>query len=346
MWQRICHVLRRFSHLDWTGRGIGFLYIPALFYFLCRHLVSNPISILLRVNIGESFRGLEEDKHAIYGMLDSKYVPHTLRFSAGCSEKEVLDLIGKNKLSYPLIFKPNIGLRGLGVQKILSREDIGPYLASIRGDILVQAYIDFPMEIAVFYYRYPHQARGRILSLYSRKPLFVRGDGVSTVRDLLLRDPYKYRFLSRVREYNAGLLDEIPPASGTDYVVLPMGNHSYGAQIQDLRKRITPRLEKVIGDLSRPIRGFHVGRFDIKCRSLSELEEGKAFKVLELNGVCSEQGHIYEPGYGYFRAMKDLIKQLRITSAIAQELKNTSILPPSREQKKRLLRHALNFLIP
>ena len=45
--------------------------------------------------------------------------------------------------------------------------------------------------------------------------------------------------------------------------------------------------------------------------TLEELEQGKNFAVVELNGAASEPTHIYDPQHSIFFAWKELTRHIR-----------------------------------
>ena len=61
-----------------------------------------------------------ESKKEIYDLIPETYYPKTVLIKSGTSLEEVNDVIIKNKIEFPFIAKPDIGLRGTAVKK---RED-------------------------------------------------------------------------------------------------------------------------------------------------------------------------------------------------------------------------------
>src|SRR6266516_4284600 len=60
---------------------------------------------------------LMESKKEIYDLIPSQYYPKTLFFKAGSSVYKVLKDIENQKIKFPLIGKPDIGMQGLAVKK-------------------------------------------------------------------------------------------------------------------------------------------------------------------------------------------------------------------------------------
>jgi len=88
-----------------------------------------------------------------------------------------------------MIAKPDIGERGTAVEKINSEEELKSYLEYHKNDLLIQEYINFEIELGIFYYRFPDQESGTISSVVRKDFLKVMGDGQSSLRDLMAKYP-------------------------------------------------------------------------------------------------------------------------------------------------------------
>ena len=78
---------------------------------------------------------------------------------------------------------------------------------------------------------------------------------------------------------------------------------------------INPQLNESFDSISKGIKDFYYGRYDVKANSLTDLYEGKV-KIMEVNGVNSEPAHIYGPKVKLFRAYKDLFHYWRTLGRI------------------------------
>jgi carbamoylphosphate synthase large subunit len=94
-------------------------------------------------------------------------------------------------LSLPVVAKPDLGCRGVGVKLVRTAEDLQAYLDSFpRGAAyLLQRLVPHEGEAGVFYVRRPGQTRGRIVSITLKYFPHVIGDGKRTLRELILADP-------------------------------------------------------------------------------------------------------------------------------------------------------------
>jgi hypothetical protein len=84
-------------------------------------------------------------------------------------------------------------------------------------------------------------------------------------------------------------------------------------------------LTNVINEMCIQIDGFYFGRLDIMYNSIEELEAGKNFQVVEINGAASEPTHIYDPKHSIFFAWKELIKHINIMYKISVENHKTGL---------------------
>lgn len=98
------------------------------------------------------------------------------------------------------------------------------------------------------------------------------------------------------------------PAAGERVHLFEIGFYSQDATFADRRDLRTFALERRIEAISRAHPGFFVGRFDVIAPSADALRRAR-FQVIELNGVVSEQTHIYDPATGIAQAFGVLRRQ-------------------------------------
>jgi hypothetical protein len=250
-----------------------------------------------------------ESKKEIYDIIPQKYYPTTILVTEGTPTAEVQTLIEKNQIQFPLIAKPDIGLRGGGVKKIESVTDLNEYATKANFDYLVQNLIPYAEEVGIFYVRYPHEKLGRITGIVSKEFLIITGDGKSTMEELIKQNPrYELQLKVLKQEYGAQLQEVIPLNEKVNLV--PYGNHARGAKFVDGSHWITPQLTQAINEMCLQIPGFYFGRLDIMYNTMAELQEGRNFAVVELNGAASEPTHIYDPKHSIFFAWKELARHI------------------------------------
>ncbi len=218
-------------------------------------------------------------------------------------------------ISYPLILKPDVGQRGVGVKLIRDERQANDYLKSINAPMICQRYAPGPNEVGIFYYRLPNEPRGRILSITEKVFPVIVGDGVRTVEELIWADS-RARFIAD--RYLARLdsrRDEILPKGGTLKLV-EAGNHAQGCIFQDGMHFCSKELERRIDEISRKLSGFFIGRYDIRYSSEIDLRAGRNFQIIELNGAAAEATSIYDARNSLWRAYRSLFRQWNLVFAI------------------------------
>lgn len=259
-----------------------------------------------------------ESKTEIYNLIPQQYYPKTELIKEGTSYEKAMDIINERGIQYPLIAKPDIGLRGSAVKKIHSPEELRSYSEKAHFDYLLQDLIPYSNEIGVFYVRYPHEKEGRITGIVAKEFLIVTGDGVATIEELIKRNPrYELQLKALKREYGNKL--STIPSQGEKINLVPYGNHARGAKFIDGSELITPGLNAALNKICLQIDGFYFGRIDLMYNSLGELERGEHFSIIELNGAGSEPTHIYDPKHSIFFAWKELFRHITYMFEISVE---------------------------
>ena len=82
-----------------------------------------------------------ESKKDIYDLIPQKFYPRTFQFKAGTSEYEVLRKLLGSKINFPLVGKPDIGMRGMAVKKLNNFNELYEYILSSKVDFLIQEFI-------------------------------------------------------------------------------------------------------------------------------------------------------------------------------------------------------------
>lgn len=250
-----------------------------------------------------------DSKIEIYDLIPQQFYPKTKFVKEKQPFDEVENILNNSKINFPFIAKPDIGLRGSAVKKIDHLEDLKSYHSKANFDYLVQDMIPFPNEVGIFYVRYPNEKNGRITGIVAKEFLIVEGDGCSTVEELLKANPrFEFQLKALQKEYGNQLKDILP--KGEKRNLVPYGNHARGAKFLDYSHLISPELTKVIDDMCLQIDEFYFGRMDLMYNTWEELEQGKNFAIVELNGAASEPTHIYDPKHSLFFAWKELARHI------------------------------------
>lgn len=259
-----------------------------------------------------------ESKKAIYNLIPQRYYPKTELIFEGTALEEILKTVQISGIQYPFFAKPDIGLRGSAVKKIHNSEELKLYNQKANFDYLVQDLIPFEKEVGIFYVRYPNEKTGKITGIVSKEFLIVTGDGVSTIEELIKRNPrYELQLKTLKLEYGDQLSNVLP--KGEKLNLVPYGNHARGAKFLDGSQGISQKLTETINEMCLQIPGFYFGRLDVMYNNWDELEQGKNFLIVELNGAASEPTHIYDPRHSLFFAWRELAKHITFMYEISTE---------------------------
>ncbi len=258
-----------------------------------------------------------ESKKMIYDLMPVWSYPRTMLIGKKSKAAEMMRCIGEKGLSFPLIAKPDIGMRGIGVKLLRTEEELAVYGVESKVDFLVQEFVPYEKEVGIFYYRLPGEQQGHITGIVGKQFLAVVGDGKSTIEALLSKEDRYFLQLPVLRATYDRSLQQVLPA-GACKTLVPYGNHSRGAKFIDLTHLADDRLVCTIDGLCREIPGFYYGRLDIKYKDWADLCAGRNFSVIELNGAGSEPTHIYDPAHSIFFAWREIIRHLRILYRISK----------------------------
>ena len=260
---------------------------------------------------------LMESKKEVYELIPFEYYPATLFFKAGSPLEDILALIKQRNIKYPLIGKPDIGMKGMMVKKIENEKELSSYVKNSKVDLLIQEYVPFKNEIGIFYYRYPNEEKGHISGIVKKEFLAVRGDGVSTVEQLLLKNKRAVLQLPTLKIKEEDKMN-IVLQKEEELIIVPYGNHVRGAKFLDDSRLIDEELTNTIDLICKKVDGFYFGRLDIRYNDWEELKQGKNFSIIELNGSGSEPTHIYDPRHSVFWAWKEIAKHWKILYRISK----------------------------
>jgi len=302
---------------NWEYWPFELVYTPIFFYWLWLAFRARSFFFFTSSNPGIENGGmLGESKWAIHKMLPENMVAKTTLVPSHEGEQFVRSEMRRLGLTFPIILKPDIGERGWRVEKILNDEGLAKYMASNQVDVLLQEYIDLPMELGVFYFCFPGKTKGQVTSVVKKKMLSVVGNGTNTVEELMSGQPRAKLQLGVFRRDHQDILGYIPEKEET-IEIMPIGNHCKGTMFLDYNVVINSELNRVFDKLNEKIVGFNFGRFDIRCSSDEELQQG-SFKIMELNGAGSEPSHIYQPGASLWNAYKSLFFHWKVLFRISR----------------------------
>ena len=304
--------------LRWEFWPVWFFNIPVVLNWLRLSLRHRSLTLFTAANPGFPAAGgfVGESKYAILSALNGAgdSVARTERVNPVADLDVAVDAVRvfmeRHSLGFPLVLKPDVGERGVGVRIVRDATEVRDALSRADGLVLAQEYVP-GVEFGVLYYRYPGEDQGIVFSVTEKRLPAVVGDGRRNLERLILDDD---RAVCLVREYfkaNAGRLSWTPEP-GERAQLVEVGNHCRGAICLDGRRVQTPRMELAFDLLAKRCAGFHFGRFDVRAPSVDALMQGRDFKIIELNGVTSEATHVYDPQYTPIQAWRTLFEQWRI----------------------------------
>lgn len=245
-----------------------------------------------------------ESKYETILLVPEKHRPKSVLIKPNTDFEIVCKNIQEQKINFPLIAKPDIGFRGLLVEKIASKDALKNYLEKYAIDIIIQEFLDYENECGIFYHRNPKNDSGKISSLTLKRFLSVTGDGTSTLKELILADERAKLYIELFSKIHQDKLTGIPVKNKV-IKLTAIGNHSKGTQFINGNHLISDKLTTTFDKLSKSIPGWYYGRIDLKYNTFEELEEGIDFKILEINGIIAEPTHIYDSqNYTYLKALK------------------------------------------
>ncbi len=300
---RFRYTLHRWLHWEYWPSWV--LYLPVVPLWVFKAIQHRSVFYFTQVNPAMPNGGMYHvSKMQIYQLLPPHCYPKTILISGGESA-HVLQKVKNENLQYPLIVKPDLGLRGIQVRVVHHEQELAAYHHSASYDYLIQEKIPYENEAAIFYIRHPRQSRGRITGITGKQFMSVVGDGQRTIRELLAQTP---RYAMQIERLAARQNLDLIPAAHAHIRIEPIGNHNLGTIFLDWSCRANPALHAVVDELCRQIPGFFYGRLDIRFRTWDELEQGRHFSIIELNGALSEPTHAYDPRHSFWHAIKELYR--------------------------------------
>jgi len=305
--------------LNWEFWPSYMFYIPNLPYAFYLALKARSFVFFSAANpsIKHSGNGTES-KFDTLKLIPTNYAPTSVLIKKHTNFSAVKSILASNNLNFPIIAKPDVGYRGLLVEKINSELQLKSYLDKYNTiAIILQEFIDLPKECGIFYHRIPTEENGHITSITLKEYLSVTGNGTSSLEQLVLENPRVSKHYNLVKSLYPNELDRIIEKD-KKLILNFIGNHCKGSTFLDGNHLIDDSLERAIDKLLKKIPNIFYGRIDLKYTSFEELKKLENFKIIEINGIISEPTHIYDPyRSNYFKALKEIRKHWKILFKVA-----------------------------
>lgn len=295
------HMLYGPIYLYWIWLGIR---TGAPFFFN----VSNPLI--------KNGGFLMESKKDIYDLIPPQFYPKTIIINPDTPWTQVQVALINSGISFPMIAKPDIGMRGIAVQKLSSLTDLEKYASKTKVAFLIQDFVELEQEVGIFYVRIPNENKGRITGIVSKEFLTITGDGVSNLYNLMQQDSRSILQIPHFQKNEPSILNRVLN-KGESYLLVPYGNHARGAKFIDSSHLTTPELTETIDQICQQIPHFYFGRLDIRYKDWESLCKGANLSIIELNGAGSEPTHIYDPKHSVFFAWGEIIRHWKLLRKIS-----------------------------
>ncbi len=328
------------NHISWFEFAPTHLfYTPIALY--CGWLSLKHFGATLPTNTNPSlpYSGLVgESKYAVLNEVTGKdrdwispYVRCIRWGGEGGLEKSIKDAKAEMNiagLSLPIVAKPDIGMRGAGVQLIKTESELNLYIESYPcgAEFLLQALIDEEGEAGVFYVRDPEKEKGEIISLTLKYFPRVYGNGKSTLKDLIMADPRAGKVPHLYFERHKKHLNTIIP-KGESIRLAFAGNHCRGTIFRNGNDCITDAMRDRFDEIAKSMDEFYVGRFDVRFGDFESFQNGEDFKIIEVNGAGGEATHIWDSRTTLLQAYKTLMKQFSYLYKIGAKNRKRGFTP-------------------
>lgn len=328
----------------WEHWPFGLIYAPLSLVWVAYIIRSKAIWFFTSSNPSITFGGMEgETKSEMYAQLPKELYPKTLIIDPTLTIAAVEAAMEQNGMCFPLAAKPDVGAAGLMFRRISTIAQLIEYHEKIGENYVLQSFVGYPMELSVFYFRYPNQSKGTITGFLHKIPMYVVGDGSANLLQLIQHHPKAKARLPELRRVHGAFFEKVLP-SGTKYPLSYAANHNRGATFVNLQSEIDEQLQGVFDRISNAVTGWYFGRFDLMTSSIEDLKQGKQFKVLEYNGCGAEPNHIYDAGLTLREAYKEILMHWKVLFEISRYNRNLGVKDWPAIKGWRFLRSAQQHL--
>lgn len=315
--------------LDLDGRKTSFfefwpswiMYIPVVLQWLVLSVRYRSLSLPLIASPAVPLSGMVGvAKSAVFEAAGSEartwilpwFVYEVSEAALEHQTEQVLAALTDRDLNLPIVGKPEMGCRGVGVKLLKSQAELSEYLASFPtgGGILFQKLSQWDAEAGVFYVRYPGSEKGEVISLTLKYTPYVIGDGSSTLGELIATDPRAGELQHLYSERHQENWDEVI-AADEPFRLIFAASHSRGAIFREGKEYVSAELAQNIDKIFADIPDYYYGRLDIKFKDIASLRAGREFEIVEINGASSESINIWDRNASFGTAIKTLLQQYR-----------------------------------
>ena len=256
---------------------------------------------------------VNESKFQHLSDVDPAFKPVTVFLPANVPAATALKIIQSGQLEYPFIIKPDRGEKGWGVQLIRQEQELLRWLQQHEIDAVAQEFVDLPIELGIVFYRYPNGKKSGVTSAGFKQLPTVTGDGASTMEQLMQQEGIALNVHRYITTLN------VIPVKGQKINIDFVAHRRRGTSFVDGNYLIDPQLTAIIDRITSSVKGFDLGRLDIKTSSIENLRAGKDCRILEINGAGSLPIHVFDPKVSFFSAYRDLYKHWKLIYRISKQ---------------------------
>ena len=304
---------------NWEYWSVYSIYLPLFPVWLYCAYKARTLLFFHGANPSIKYGGMAmESKKEIYDLIPENWIPKTVFVSSEISFNEILSELKSQTVNFPVIVKPNIGLKGLGVVQVENVNELENYQKNNDCDFLIQEKISYQNEVGIFYHRFPDEKKGKITGMVKKEFLSVKGNGRKTLRELVMENPRSAFQIKAIEKKMGSEMQKTVPEN-EEIILIPFGSHTRGAKFIDISSDVTEKLEQKIDEICTKVNGFYFGRLDVMFENLELLKAGKNLKIIEINGAKSEPTHMYDPKHSLFFAWKEITKHWKIMAEISRK---------------------------
>jgi|688.fasta_scaffold24810_4 hypothetical protein len=202
----------------------------------------------------------QDNKLAIMELIPQQYRPE-IQFPLDDLKKSSMN---KMNVKFPIIVKPTVcSGRRKNVTIVRTPNDLDNFFKENEdtANYMVQNYLsdeEYDIEIGVLWEKMPWEKEGKIIEI-NDQPKFKKNKDETTKQE---EDDKRKKAMERkkIKTYNHLINDD---------------------------------LNELFNHISKRIKGFNVGRYDILIKSLDDFQNGD-FKILEVNGIWGGQGTMHD----------------------------------------------------
>lgn len=251
------------------------------------------------------------------------------------------------QIELPLVCKPDIGCRGVGVKLVETQNQLENIIARypVGATLICQKLASYEDEVGIFFVKDPQTGVVEMPSMTIKVLPRVTGDGVQTVGQLIEHDSRAGQLKFLYHERHKDKWGHIP-AAGEDIRLVFSASHSKGAIFTNACEHVTPALMKAIDEIMQGFPDFYYGRLDVKFSNLESLKSGENLELIEVNGASAESIHIWDKDTKFFDAIKALLWQYSTLYRIGAYHRSQGKKPPTLTEflqgwqtERRLTRH-------